>query len=66
MKNLIGQTIKEIKITDNKTVIYFESGMNSKCFQIKIISWQGWSYIKSRGKDMIIIFDPAWLVGASF
>lgn len=28
MKNLIGQTIKEIKITDNKTVIYFESGMS--------------------------------------
>jgi len=28
MKNLIGQTIKEIKITDYKTVVYFESGMS--------------------------------------
>tara|TARA_R110002153_G_scaffold235574_1_gene388949 strand:- start:14 stop:148 length:135 start_codon:yes stop_codon:yes gene_type:complete len=27
MKKLIGQTVKEIKITDNKTVITFDSGI---------------------------------------
>jgi|UPI0004B3C624 hypothetical protein len=28
MKDLIGHTVKDIKITDNKTIIYFESGMS--------------------------------------
>ena len=28
MKDLTGQTVREIKIKDNSTIVYFESGMS--------------------------------------
>lgn len=28
MKDLIGQTVRDIKIKDNSTIVYFDSGMS--------------------------------------